>query len=324
MFCYASLMMNVDMPHVVLLAGGSGGARMAKGLAHTLPAEYLTVISNVADDETFYGLYVSPDTDSLLYTLCNRINKQGWGISGDRYRAQNMLKQLGLPVWMELGDSDLGMHIWRSLQLSQGKNLTEVTLEAAQYLQAKAKVLPATNDKITTTLTTANGSLCFQEWFVRERCLPSVLKIDYIGITDAQPSLQILSALEAAHLIILAPSNPWLSIEPILNIPMLRDRLHNRKVPCVAVSPLVGQRAIKGPLVKLMTDLALPVTIQSIAKQYQSMIDWIVIDRCDQQEKKVLQDMGLQVLVTDIVIPTIRQAIKLAKQLIELPNTQHI
>lgn len=315
--------MNIDMPNVVLLAGGGGGARMAKGLAHVLPEERLIVISNVADDETFYGLYVSPDTDSLLYTLSNRINrKQGWGILGDQYRAQNMLKQLGLPAWMKLGDSDLGMHIWRSLQLSQGKNLTEVTLEAAQYLQAKAKVLPATNDKIKTTITTTNGSLCFQEWFVRERCLPSVLKIDYMGIADAQPSLQILSALEAAHLIILAPSNPWLSIEPILNIPILRDRLHNRKVPCVAVSPLIGQRAIKGPLVKLMTDLALPVTIQSIAKQYQPMIDWMVIDRCDPQEQKALQDMGLQVLVTDIMMPTIRQAIKLAKQLIKLLNTQ--
>lgn len=311
------------MHNVVLLAGGGGGARMAKGLAHVLPEEQLTVISNVADDEVFYGLYVSPDTDSLLYTLSDRINrKQGWGILGDQYRAQSMLKQLGLPAWMKLGDSDLGMHIWRSLQLSDGKNLTEVTIEAARRLQAKAKVLPATNDKIATTITTPNGPLCFQEWFVREHCLPSVVEINYIGIADAQPSLQVLSAIEAAHLIVLAPSNPWLSIEPILNIPMLHHYLHNRKVPCVAVSPLIGQQAIKGPLVKLMTDLALPVTIQSVARQYQQMIDWMVIDRCDQREEKMLQEMGLQVLVTDIMIPTIRQAIKLAKQLIELPNIQ--
>lgn len=304
-------------PHVVLLAGGGGGARMAEGLANVLPQGTLTVIGNIADDEIFYGLHISPDIDTLLYTLSGHINRnQGWGIANDTLYAQGMLKNLGAPVWMRLGDADLGMHIWRSAQLKQNKNLTAITSMAGKALKASACVLPPTDETVATKITTEKGHMRFQEWFVKNHCEPKVLAIHYHGSHKAKPTQKALNALHRADLIVIAPSNPWLSIKPILAIKAFRDLLIKRKVPCVAISPLVGNKALKGPLVKLMVDLELPVSLQTIAKQYQGLIDAIVIDHCDQKEKSKLALMGLSVTVTDIVMPTPTKATQLAQTLI--------
>jgi len=306
-------------PHVVLLAGGGGGARMAEGLANALPQGTLTVIGNIADDEIFYGLHISPDIDTLLYTLSGHINRnQGWGIADDTIHAQGMLKHLGEPVWMRLGDADLGMHIWRSAQLKKNKNLTFITAMAGKMLKARACVLPPTNETIATKITTEKGRMGFQEWFVKNHCEPKVLAIHYHGCHKAKPTQKALNALDRADLIVIAPSNPWLSIKPILAIKAFRDSLSKRKVPCVAISPLVGNKALKGPLVKLMLDLGLPVNLQTIAKQYQGLIDAIVIDHCDQKEKNKLTLMGFSVTVTDIVISTPTKATQLAQTLIAI------
>jgi LPPG:FO 2-phospho-L-lactate transferase len=305
-------------PHVVLLAGGGGGARMAEGLANTLRQGTLTVIGNIADDETFYGLHISPDIDTLLYTLSGHINRiQGWGIANDTIHAQSMLKNLGEPVWMKLGDADLGMHIWRSVQLKKNKSLTAITGMASRVLKARACVLPPTNETVTTKITTEKGQMRFQEWFVKNHCEPKVLAIHYHGCHKAKATQKALNALHKADLIVIAPSNPWLSIEPILAIKTLRNSLIKRNAPCIAVSPLVGNKALKGPLVKLMVDLGLPVSLQTIAKQYQGLIDAMVIDHSDQKEKDRLNLIGLPITVADIIMSTPLKATQLAQTLIE-------
>lgn len=307
---------------VVLLAGGVGGARFAEGLARALPAGALTVIANVGDDERFYGLHVSPDIDTLIYTLSDRIDRgQGWGVRDDEVRALGVLRDLGAPVWMKLGDADFGLHIWRSWRLGEGATLTEITEEAARRLGASARVLPATDDPLRTRLRTDEGWMDFQPWFVGRRCEPRVAELRYVGAEEARPSTAALAAIEAAELILFAPSNPLLSIEPILAIAGIREALARSAAPRVGVSPLIGGKAVKGPLARLMSDLGLPGGAAGAAARYGGLLDGFTVDAGDADDARALEREGLRVCSTDILMRDPADAERLAREVLAFAGT---
>lgn len=309
--------MVVAFRNVVLMAGGVGGARMAEGLARALPAGTLTIIANVGDDDEFYGLHVSPDIDTLIYTLSNRIDrKQGWGVADDDVRALGIMGTLGAPTWMKLGDADFGLHIWRSWRLAQGASLTEITEEAAQRLGANARLLPATDDKLRTKLRTDEGWMDFQQWFVGQRCEPPVHELQYRGAAEARPSAAALAAIAAADLIIFAPSNPLLSIEPMLAIATLRAALSAAGAPRIGVSPLIGGKAIKGPLARLMLDLGIGASASAAAGRYAGLLQAFVVDATDQIEAENLRGPDLAVFETDILMRDPADAERLASEIL--------
>ncbi|PLP55840.1 2-phospho-L-lactate transferase [Mesorhizobium loti] len=309
--------MPTSASNVVLIAGGVGGARMAEGLARALPAGALTVIANVGDDDDFYGLRVCPDIDTLIYTLSDRIDrKQGWGVADDTVRALDVLRTLAAPTWMKLGDADFGLHIWRSWQLAAGNSLTQITQEAAKRLGARARILPASDDPIRTKLRTADGWMDFQPWFVGRRCEPEVLELRYDGAEKAKASTEALAAIEAAELIVFAPSNPLLSIEPILGIDGFRSAITASRALRIGVSPLIGGKAVKGPLARLLTGLGIETTTTGVAERYNGLLDGFAIDTQDLVETDDLQERGLSVLPTDILMRNPEDAERLAVEIL--------
>lgn len=303
--------------HVVMIAGGVGGARMAEGLTRALPEGALSVIANIGDDEEFYGLRVCPDIDTLIYTLSDRIDrKQGWGVADDTVKALDILATLGAPAWMKLGDADFGLHIWRSWRLAAGDGLTEITREAARRLGARAAVLPASDDRLRTKLLTQEGWMDFQPWFVGRRCEPPVRALRYDGADSAAASPAALAAIAAADLIVFAPSNPLLSIEPILAIAGLRQAIATARVPRIGVSPLIGGKAVKGPLARMMTGLGLGTSAAGVAERYHGLIDGFVLDAADAHESESLLASGLSVLATDILMRDPADAQRLGAELL--------
>lgn len=309
--------MTASFRHVVLLAGGVGGARMAEGLARALPAGALTVIANVGDDEEFYGLRVCPDIDTLLYTLSNRIDRgQGWGVADDTVKALDVLRDLGAPAWMKLGDADFGLHIWRSWRLGEGASLSDVTAQASERLGASARILPATDDRLRTKLLTDEGWMDFQPWFVGRHCAPKVTALRYEGAQTARPSPAALAALASADLVVVAPSNPLLSIEPILAVPGLREAVAAAPAPCIGVSPLIGGKAVKGPLARLMADLGLDTTAAGVVARYHKLLDAFIVDFGDREDATSLKSQGVAVLSTDILMGGPEGAERLARELL--------
>lgn len=307
--------MAPDFSQVVLLAGGVGGARMAEGFARVLPAGALTVIANVGDDEEFYGLRVCPDIDTLLYTLSDRIDRgQGWGVAEDTVKALDVLRELGAPAWMKLGDADFGLHIWRSWRLDAGESLSQITAAASERMGARATILPATDDPLRTKLNTDEGWMDFQPWFVGKRCAPKVSELRYEGAAAARPSKQALAALADADLIVIAPSNPLLSIEPILAVPGLREAVVASPAPCIGVSPLIGGKAVKGPLARLMEDLGLEATTRTVAARYEGLLDGFVVDTSDTADAEALKASNLKVAATDILMGGPEGAERLARE----------
>lgn len=309
--------MPASISNVVLIAGGVGGARMAEGLARVLPAGALTIIANVGDDDDFYGLRVCPDIDTLLYTLSDRIDRtQGWGVADDTVRALEILGTLAAPTWMKLGDADFGLHIWRSWQLAAGNSLTKVTQEAAMRLGARAHILPASDDTVRTKLRTAEGWMDFQPWFVERRCEPQVLELRYDGAEKAKASVEALAALETAELVVFAPSNPLLSIEPILAIDGFCTIIASSPALKVGVSPLIGGKAVKGPLARLMAGLGIKATAGGVAERYNGLLDGFAIDTQDSPEVDSLRELGLSVLPTDILMRDPEDAERLAAEIL--------
>ncbi len=305
-----------------MLAGGVGGARMAEGFARALPPGSLSVIANVGDDEEFYGLRVCPDIDTLLYTLADRIDRaQGWGVADDTVKALDVLRELGAPAWMKLGDSDFGLHIWRSWRLAGGASLSEITGEAASRLGARAGIVPASDDRLRTKLLTDQGWMDFQPWFVGKRCEPKVTALRYEGATEARPSPHALQAIASADLIVVAPSNPLLSIEPILAVPGLIDALSASRAPCIGVSPLIGGKAVKGPLARLMRDMEIEPTCAGVASRYGDLLDAFAVANVDADSVVDLQCRGLAILPTDILMDGPHGAERLAREILAFSQT---
>ena len=270
------------MTGVVVLTGGVGGAKLVDGLYRVLPANTLTAIVNTGDDFVHLGLPVSPDIDSLLYLLSGQANReQGWGREGETWNFMAAVKRLGGPDWFNLGDGDLALHVLRGEALRTGQTLTQVTGQFAAAWLLSLAVYPMTDAPVETWLETDEGRLSFQDYFVARRCCPTVRSISYEGAAKASPSPEVMDALRSASAIVVAPSNPWLSVDPILAIPAIRRALEQRRVPVVAVSPLVRGSAVKGPTAKLMAELGIEPSNASITRHYAGLIDGLLIHEGD-------------------------------------------
>jgi len=269
---------------ILALAGGVGGARMAAGLAQVLPPESLTVVVNTGDDFEHLGLSISPDLDSVMYTLAGRNNAaQGWGLEGETGRCMEALKALGGDTWFFLGDMDLATHLRRTQRLREGATLSQVTRELCAALGVRHTVAPMTDDRVATRVLTPDGELDFQEWFVRRRCEPQFLEVRFDGAAAARPSETLVRALADPELdaVVICPSNPFVSIRPILALPGVEEALRLRRVPVVAVSPIIGNASVKGPLGKILGELGWEVSSGAIARHYGDLVDGIVIDAGD-------------------------------------------
>ena len=267
---------------VTVLTGGVGGAKLVQGLAAILPADQITAIVNTGDDCVHLGLPVSPDIDTLLYTLAGRFDQdRGWGRTGETWSFMAALGELGGPGWFNLGDGDLALHVLRLAAFGRGESLSQVTVAFARAFGLAETILPMSDDRVATVIDTDEGRLNFQEYFVGRKCAPILRRVSFAGAETARPGPGVLDAIAGADRILVAPSNPWLSVDPILAVPGLRDALAAASAPVVAVSPLIAGRAVKGPTAKLMAELGLPLINASIADHYAGLIDGLLIDSGD-------------------------------------------
>jgi LPPG:FO 2-phospho-L-lactate transferase len=269
--------------NVVVLVGGVGGAKLAYGLGHILPPENLTVIVNTGDDFWHYGLQICPDLDTIMYTLSGLVNKtNGWGIEGDTRAVLDALRRYGEEPWFQLGDQDIATHLLRTHALAAGETLTQVTAWLNAVLGVKHRVLPMTDSPVATMVDTVeHGELAFQTYFVRYRWQPVVKSLRFAGVEDAILTPEVQGALQHADLIVIGPSNPWLSIAPILAVPGMRDLIASRDVPRVAISPIIGGKAVKGPAAKLMVELGYEQSAHVVAQYYRDVINGFVVDTID-------------------------------------------
>jgi LPPG:FO 2-phospho-L-lactate transferase len=271
--------------HIVALSGGVGGAKLAHGLSLALPPEELSIIVNTGDDFRHLGLHIAPDLDSVLYALAGWSDPaRGWGRRDETWTFMEALKGLGGEVWFQLGDGDLAIHVERSWRLAQGAGLSEVTAHLCRALGIATRVLPMSDDAVRTRVRTAEGWLDFQEYFVHRRCKPAVREFLFAGAETARAQPDALAALERRDLraVIICPSNPFVSVEPILAVPGLRAAIRQSQAPVVAVTPIIGGKAIKGPAAKMMSELGLDVSGAAVARRYAGLIDGFVIDRSDE------------------------------------------
>ena len=285
---------------VVLLSGGVGGARFARGLAGVLGPGGLTVIGNVGDDVEVLGLHVSPDLDSLLYALAGLNDEErGWGRAGETWRTLESAASWGGEDWFRLGDRDLGLHLVRTQALRAGEPLSAVTERLARAAGLPASLLPATDDPVRTWLATPAGSFPFQEWFVARGHRDEVDAVEFRGAEGSLPAPGVLEELAGADAVVIAPSNPYVSIGPILAVAAIRDALAVRHVPCVAVSPIVGGRAVRGPADRMLRRMAGGTTPAHVAACYAGLVDALVIDEADRDEAGV-RTIVTQTLMTDL------------------------
>jgi LPPG:FO 2-phospho-L-lactate transferase len=300
---------------VVALAGGVGGAKLADGLARLL-GEQLSVIVNTGDDFTHLGLHVSPDLDTVMYTLAGIANpKTGWGIAGETWNFMAQIERLGGPAWFRLGDRDLATHVFRTERLAAGETLSAVTGELCRSLGVAAALLPMSDDPVRTMIRSDGGELPFQDYFVRLACAVPVRGIRYEGAESARinPALAALSGQPGLGAIIICPSNPYLSVDPILAVPGMREWLRGQGRPIVAVSPIVGGAAIKGPAAKIMAELGAAVSAVGIARHYRGLVDGLVIDEADAGLAGEIAAEGIAVRVAPAVMSDTEDRVALAR-----------
>jgi LPPG:FO 2-phospho-L-lactate transferase len=301
---------------VLALSGGIGGAKLALGLYRVLPPEALIVIANTGDDFEHLGLSISPDIDTLLYTLAGIENPQfGWGRRDETWSFMAALETLGGETWFKLGDCDLATHIERTRRLAAGQSLTRVTEDFRRCLGISAQLLPMTDDRVRTRLLTDEGWLEFQDYFVRLRAAPVVREIAYAGASEARANPDFLAALANADLdlVVICPSNPFLSVDPILSLPGVRKRLRSGRAPVVAVSPIIGGKAIKGPTAKIMAELGMPIGATAIARHYSDILDIYIADELDAD---AVAELGMPVIVTRTFMQTLEDRDALARTVI--------
>jgi LPPG:FO 2-phospho-L-lactate transferase len=298
----------------VVLTGGVGGAKLVHGLLHAVDPATVTAIVNTGDDFRHLGLYISPDIDTLLYTLSGKANAaQGWGREGESWSFMAALKELGGENWFNLGDMDLALHVLRTAALTQGRTLSAITADFATRWGIAATVLPMSNDPVATLLDTDEGTLEFQRYFVEQRCEPVVKSIRFVGAECAAPAPGVLDAIAGADVVLVAPSNPFLSIDPLLAIPAIRQALADCHAPVVAVSPLVGGQSIKGPTSKLIAELCLAADNAMIAAHYGAFLNGILIDSGDQCDAP-----GIAIARTDTLMQSIEDKARVARAALDL------
>tara|TARA_R110000823_G_scaffold130015_15_gene258035 strand:+ start:28587 stop:29534 length:948 start_codon:yes stop_codon:yes gene_type:complete len=312
------------MQPVLALTGGVGGAKLALGLAD-IPELELHLLVNTGDDFNHLGLHISPDIDTLVYTLAGIANAaQGWGLEGETFNALEALGRLGGETWFRLGDRDLATHLWRSQRLGAGDTLAQVTAELARRLGVAARVYPMTDAPVHTTVHCANRSLPFQQYFVGERCEPAVSGFSFAGIEEAQPNAELMSLLAGGYFsrIIICPSNPFVSIDPILQVPGLWPALRDARAPVTLVSPIVAGRAIKGPTAKMMSELGVPATAEGVAAHYQrrypGLLDHFVLDHSDAKLMDGIMALGVEVVTAETVMHSREDKRRLARSIMQI------
>ena len=305
---------------LVALAGGVGAARFLRGLVDVVDPASVVAVVNTADDDEFHGLHVSPDLDSVTYTLADAHNHvMGWGLEGETFTVMDALDRYGAPTWFRLGDKDLGTHLFRSQRLRAGAPLSQVTAEITTAWGLRSRLLPMTDDPVATRFTVvdpADGSprdLAMQEWFVRERCEPAVIDVRFVGAEDARPAPGVLDALHEAETVIICPSNPVISIGPILAVPGIRDALAARRDRVVGVSPLIGGKPVKGPADKLMGPMGIEVSSVGVADAYRDICATLVIDTADGADADRIAALGVRPVVTDTLMADPQVAAALAR-----------
>ena len=298
------------MAKILAITGGVGGAKLALGLSKILTPDELLFLVNTGDDFQHLGLEISPDLDSLLYALSGKNNPElGWGRANETWACISELEELGADSWFRLGDRDLALHLVRTQMLNQGATLQNVADRLGESLGIDHRIAPMSNDKISTTVNTPNGKLAFQEYFVREQCEPAVIDFDFEGIENSKPNPVVMSWLDECDGIIICPSNPYVSVDTILSVPKYRDAFQSK--PVIAVSPIVGGLAIKGPAAKMMTELGVPPTPIAVAKHYGSLLSGFVLDQTDHEQAK---DIPIPSIVTQTIMVTLQDRIALAEQ----------
>lgn len=299
---------------VAVLAGGVGAARFLAGLVRVVEPEGVTVIGNTGDDLEFYGLYISPDLDTVTYTLAGVAHpEQGWGRAGDSFRVQAELGRFGLPAWFKLGDLDLATHIYRTLRLRQGATLSQVTAEIARAFGLKVRLLPVSDDPVRTRVRTAEGWLDFQEYFVRLGTQPEVVEVRFEGAQAARPAPGVVEAILGADLVILAPSNPIISLGPILAVPGVREALRSTRAKVAGISPIVGGRALKGPADRMLKSLGYGASAAAVARLFADFLDVWVIDRVDGGLLAEIEGLGVRPVAAETVILDPGRAAELAR-----------
>jgi LPPG:FO 2-phospho-L-lactate transferase len=301
---------------IIALAGGVGGAKLAHGLALALPPENLTVIVNTGDDFEHLGLYICPDLDTVCYTLAGLANpRTGWGRAGESWHAIADLERLGAPGWFRLGDRDLATHLERTRRLKAGQKLSQVIHDFCAAWGIPQTVLPMSDQAVPTFVDTVeHGELTFQDYFVRLRCEPRVKGFRFNGLETAAPAPGLIEAIREADAIVICPSNPWVSIAPILAIPGLSAAMADKTV--VAVSPLIGGRAVKGPAAKMYSELGIQPSASAVAQHYRGIVKGFVIDRADSNTLEYHLDPGLHVFATNILMRNRSERRRLAKDVL--------
>jgi len=304
---------------VLALAGGVGGAKLALGLRDILDEESLAIVVNTGDDEEFFGLHVSPDLDTVMYTLGGIANPDtGWGISGETFRSLNRLRQYGADTWFNLGDLDMATHIRRTQLLGQGNTLSEVTNSLCSSLGIAHSIFPMTDDTLKTVVITEISEMSFQEYFVKNRCDPRVISLRFDSPSECSPSPGFVTALNESDLLVFCPSNPFLSVDPILAVPGVRKKIENFRGARVAVSPIVGGEAIKGPAGKILRELGHEVSCVGVAKRYVDLCDVFIIDNVDADLASTIEKLGMRVVVTNTIMNNDQEKRTLAREILSL------
>jgi len=299
---------------IVVLSGGSGGAKLVQGLACLVPPENLTVIVNTADDVEWWGLHVSPDVDSILYALAGILSTdRGWGLQGDTFRCLERMATVGQPTWFRLGDLDLATHLARTNLLRSGKTLSAATAVLAHRMGIHSHVLPMSDNRVATLVETPSGTLNFQEYFVRERHQVEVRAVHFEGADKAKPAPGVLDCIASAEAVIFAPSNPVTSIGPILAVPGIREALCHTSAPIAAVSPIIGGDAFSGPAGTLMRRKGWPSTIAGVAQAYEDFLDVLIVDLADHSDADHLREGALHVLCANTVMKSMQDKQELAR-----------
>jgi LPPG:FO 2-phospho-L-lactate transferase len=299
---------------IAALAGGVGAARFLDGLVRVIPPKEVFVIGNTGDDAEIHGLHISPDLDTVVYTLAGLANPvHGWGLRGDTFHNLAALGRLGAETWFQLGDRDLATHIFRTERLRAGAMLSDVTREISAALGVTSAIVPMSDDPVRTMVETSAGELEFQDYFVRRRARDAVREVRFQGSKKAKPAAGVLDAIERADAVVFCPSNPIISIGPILAVPGIRKALEHRRGPTVAISPIVGGRALKGPAAKMMRGLKMSASALGVARFYKGLVNVFVLDKEDETQAAKVESLGMRAIVTDTIMSGLSKKKALAR-----------
>ena len=304
---------------ITVLTGGTGGAKFVDGLRRIVPPEELTIIVNTGDDHEWWGVYVSPDIDSITYVLSGHLSpERGWGVRGDTFHCLQQMKELGEETWFSVGDRDLATHLFRTKSLAQGRTLSWVTRDISARLGVRQRILPMSDQRVQTRVGTPVGELSFEEYFVKRRYQDRVEFVRFRGAAECQPASGVIDAIASAVAVLVAPSNPITSIGPILAVPGIREALRNTPAPVVAISPIIGTAAVSGPAANLMRAQGLEVSIAGVARAYADFLDFLVVHESDAMLAKTAQVGKVEIHCADVLMGTIEDRTRIASTALSL------